>query len=94
MTTQVRPGHDIICCLDAAYTRNVTERFDGLRHPDDDDEVPTVVNVWAETNIGILGVDLTVPDAGIRVNLTVDQAEELGCALIAEAARARREAWS
>lgn len=84
------PAHDVCCELDAAYTRNVTERFDGLTHPPDHDGVQTFINVWAEPEV--LGVDLTIPDAGIRLNLSADWAETLGCILIAEAARARREA--
>jgi hypothetical protein len=86
------PAHMVPCELDAAYTRNVTERFDGLTHPSDHDGVGTLVDVYAALGIGYGCVDLTIPDAGIRLNLTDDQAETLGCILIAEAARSRREA--
>jgi hypothetical protein len=88
--TAVDWHHMVPCELDAAYTRNVTERFDGLTHPPDHDGVPALVDVWAAPEF--CGVDLTVSDAGLRLNLTDGEAEALGCILIAEAARARREA--
>ena len=87
-----QPGHVVRCELDAAYTRNVTERFDGLTHPDGHDGVETLVDAWADPDLG--WVDLTVPDAGIRLNIGAEQAQRLGFILIAESVRARQDpAW-
>lgn len=82
-------GHQVECELDAAYTRNVAERFDGLAHPEGHDGVGTLVSVWGDDELG--HVDFTIPDAGIRLNIDPDYAETIGCLLIAEAARVRRE---
>jgi hypothetical protein len=92
-------GMDQVSCeLDAAYTRNVTERFDGLTHPPDHDGAETLVDVSGEDGRNddpYPYVDLTIPDAGIRLNLEPEQAEALGCLLIAHAARTRGDApWS
>jgi hypothetical protein len=85
------PAHFVSCEFDAAYTRNTTERFDGLTHPPDHDGVETLIDVWAGGYApGLELVNLTIPDAGVRLDLTPDQAERLGCILIAEAARGRR----
>ncbi len=82
--------HVVVCELDAAYTRNVTERFDGMAHPPGHDGVGTLVDVWAEPVFR--EVLFTIPDAGVRLSITADQAERLGRILIAEAARGRQAA--
>jgi len=82
-------GHVVRCELDAAYTRNVTERFDGLTHPDGHDGVETLVDAWACPEVN--WVDLTIPDAGIRLNVSPDEALRLGFILITESVRARQD---
>lgn len=85
--------HKVPTELDAAYARNVDERFDGLTHPEGHDGVPAVIDAWAVPE-GYGGVDLTISETNIRLNLTPQAADALGRILIREAARAELgQAW-
>lgn len=79
--------HKVPAELDAAYARNVGERFDGTVHPEGHDGVPAVVDARAVTE-GYGGVDLTISETNIRLNLTPEDADALGRILVREASRA------